>query len=426
MEKPVLIKIAIAFVTASLAVAGIVLIVINVMKKDGYRSILIYELEGTAEIVRGEVGEIDAVEQLYLQSGDRVRVASDSSMRLKLDDDKYVTAEENTEFSIEAVGTKADSKTKIQLTQGAITNEIQNPLSEDSTYEVTTPNAVMAVRGTIFRVEVYFDEDGKVYTKLSTFEGRVSSRLIYPDGTMDEEVGVEGGNEVIIYSDTDLTEYLRGPEAIKFEEFPLQTLYMLKALMEQNAGVIGIDKERLEELIREKTGEEPVEKESEQEEPEAEEETESAEERSEEESGQETEENGTPKNTKQPDPGRTGKQPVPGIMPVTVTPPAVIPPPGGGQRPESGTPPKETSSGDTLPEEPTSEEESPEETSTEEDPKAQSYTVQFLYQGQVFGTQTVKHGETASRPALSPAASGDWNFDFSTKIEKDTGIEWQP
>ena len=169
MEKPVLIKIAIAFVTASLAVAGIVLIVINVMKKDGYRSILIYELEGTAEIVRGEVGEIDAVEQLYLQSGDRVRVASDSSMRLKLDDDKYVTAEENTEFSIEAVGTKADSKTKIQLTQGAITNEIQNPLSEDSTYEVTTPNAVMAVRGTIFRVEVYFDEDGNVYTKLSTF-----------------------------------------------------------------------------------------------------------------------------------------------------------------------------------------------------------------------------------------------------------------
>lgn len=421
MEKPILIKIAIALAAASLAVTGIVLIIINVMKKDSYRSILIYELSGKADIVREEVGEIDAVEQLYLESGDRVRVAEDSSMRLKLDDDKYVTAEENTEFCIEAAGTKADSKTKIQLTKGAITNEIQNPLSADSAYEVTTPNAVMAVRGTIFRVEVYFDEDGKVYTKLSTFEGKVSSRLIYPDGTMDDEVSVEGGDEVVIYSDTNLTEYLRGPEDIKFEELPLQSLYTLQALIENQAGVVGISKERLEELIREKTGEEPAEEETEPEEPEAEEETDSSEEGTEEESGQESEENETARNTKQPESERTGKKPAAGVIPVTVTPPVktppvIIPPIGGGQRPGGETPPKETSSGEAP----------PEETSTEEDTKDRSYTVRFLYQGQVFGTQTVKHGETASRPVLSPAVSGDWNFDFATKIEKDTDIEWKP
>ena len=41
-------------------------------------------------------------------------------------------------------GTEADSRTRICLEQGAITNEIQHPLSEGSQYETSTPNSVMA------------------------------------------------------------------------------------------------------------------------------------------------------------------------------------------------------------------------------------------------------------------------------------------
>ncbi len=53
------------------------------------------------------------------------------------------------------------------------------------------------------------------------------------------------------------------------------------------------------------------------------------------------------------------------------------------------------------------------------------YYVNFTYNGQVFGTQTVNKGELAQIPSLSPAPSGSWEFDFNTPIEHDTTIEWQ-
>ena len=53
------------------------------------------------------------------------------------------------------------------------------------------------------------------------------------------------------------------------------------------------------------------------------------------------------------------------------------------------------------------------------------YEVKFTYNGQVFGTQTVEKGGFAQIPALSPAPTGSWQFDFSTAIEHDTTIEWQ-
>ena len=53
------------------------------------------------------------------------------------------------------------------------------------------------------------------------------------------------------------------------------------------------------------------------------------------------------------------------------------------------------------------------------------YYVNFMYGDTVFGTQTVEKGDTASVPVLAPAATGDWEFDFSDPIERDTDIEWQ-
>ena len=49
----------------------------------------------------------------------------------------------------------------------------------------------------------------------------------------------------------------------------------------------------------------------------------------------------------------------------------------------------------------------------------------FMYNGKVFGTQTVKKGDKAIEPSLAPAASGSWQFDFSKPIEENTTIEWE-
>ena len=254
-KKPIII----AVVAALLVIAAVVVIVILVNKKEQtYRSILVYDVEGTVTITREKVGDLEAYENLQLQSGDSVTVEKDSSVRLKLDDDKYVMVEAESELNLVAEGDGANSKTTINLTKGAITNEIQNKLNGDSEYEVTTPNSIMAVRGTVFRVEVVLDEAGNSYTRLSTFDGTVGSKLIKPDGTIvEEEVLIKAGKEVRIVGTNEDSEYLTEPEDIDYSSLPVKALSFLREIIE-NGHSLSISLEELDKIIAiEKETEEP-------------------------------------------------------------------------------------------------------------------------------------------------------------------------
>ena len=283
--------IAVAILVIAAAVAIILLIT---KKKDSYRVIKIYEVEGAAFVQRDGVDDLEPYANMLLKSGDTVRVDA-GSMTLKLDEDKYVYVEENTEFKLIAQGTDENSKTAIELTKGAITNEIQNKLSTESSYEVNTPNATMAVRGTVFRVEV---------TYVSTLEGKVASRLVYADGSVSEqEVLIEHGYEVIIYQDDKNTDYMGDVEPIDFSKLPQAVSERFGALIDELKEELGLK----EETTNQKS----------------------------------------------------------------------------------------------------------------------EYTVTFLYNGAVFGTQTVKAGACAQEPSLMPEAGGSWDYDFSKPVMEDITIEWK-
>lgn len=235
-----LVLIAISIVVIATAITIILLVM---KKKDSYRVIKIYEVEGTAYVQRNGISDIAPYANMLLESGDTVRVEQ-GSMTLKLDEDKFVYVEADTEFSLIAEGTSENSKTKIILTKGAITNEIQDKLSTESSYEVNTPNATMAVRGTVFRVEITYDEDGVCYTKVSTLEGKVATRLIYADGSIrDKEVMVEHGYEVIIYQDDKNTDYVGDAEPIDFSKLPASICEKFEALIEELKEEMGLEDE---------------------------------------------------------------------------------------------------------------------------------------------------------------------------------------
>lgn len=300
-------------------------------ENGAYRSIMIYEVKGDASITREKTGEIKAAENLKLQSGDKVTVAQGSSLRLKMDDDKYMMLEENTVVTITATGDRDSAKTTIHLEKGVITNVIKNKLNSKSSYEVITPNSIMAVRGTVFRVEVLIGEDGKTYTKLSTFEGNVVVRLINPDGEIEkDEVEVKAGEEIIIEGTKDYSAYVENPKVrtIAYKKLTKETLLFLRDVIRDGQNLC-ITEEEIVKLLEEM---EDVETE------------------------------------------------------------------------ETETEPEEL---------------------TEEGEEEAFYTVTFQYEGKVFGTQEVKEGETAMQPKLNPAASGAWDFDFSTPIESDTVISWK-
>lgn len=227
----IIISMAVVLVVA----IGVLLFLILGKKSESYRIIKVYEMNGEATVYRAEIGEISAYNNMVLQSGDKV-VLNSGRMTLQLDEDKYVYVEEGSELIIEAEGDAANSKTTILLTQGAITNEIQNKLSSESTYEVNTPNSTMSVRGTIFRVSVYEGEDGVFYTKVCVFDGAVETNLIYADGTPadnSKQLDVDHGNQVVIFEDDITTDYLNGIEEIDYDDLPEEVQELLETLFEE-------------------------------------------------------------------------------------------------------------------------------------------------------------------------------------------------
>ena len=420
--------VVIGAVLAAVVAVAVCCVVLMGGKNEAYRSIMVYQVDGNATITRERVGEMAAYENLMLQSGDSVAVASESSMRLKLDDDKYLLAEQDTLMNIVADGDDADAKTYIDLKQGSVTSEIQNKLGPNASYEVNTPNSIMAVRGTIFRVEVAKNESGETDTRLTVFEGTVSARAVMPDGTVsDEEVMVEAGQELYVegtvMSFSDLgeptnTDYESLPQVLQeyIEELGGDTAKNAQGIEEQEQQMQAKAEEAQEEDRKEEAQQAPGQQDTE-EKPEAQE--------------QERTENMPKSQSKAPE--MTQKQQ-----------PSEKPDEEANQVPEQGleeqqqTQPQEVMQPETPQTQPSKPQ--PQTQPQGSDPnkdsssdgqsggggkkKTQYYTVTFQYNGSTFGTQKVKKGEKAEEPKLSPTENGAWDYDFSTKVNKNLTAVW--
>jgi len=196
-------------------------------KKDDYRLLKIYEFSGEGIVERKEVGSITPYSNMVLESGDKVTLTN-GSLTILADDDKYIYLDEGTVIELVASGTKKDSRTKIELENGGITCDVQNKLSDESTYEINTPNASMSIRGTI--VYVFYDpNDEKGKTRAVTFEGVMDSVLIYEDGSREVTVvPVPAGQEVIITRDTETTYYFQKPKPIDYNSLPERILRLIQ------------------------------------------------------------------------------------------------------------------------------------------------------------------------------------------------------
>ncbi|MBQ6845254.1 MAG: FecR domain-containing protein [Agathobacter sp.] len=217
-------------------------------KEDGYRMIQVYEVNGQAIIDRETIGSMDAYENLNLISGDKVTTMLKSYTRLKLDEDKYLLAEEDSIIELVATGDEKSSRTNINLLQGAVTIEVENKLNADSTFEVTTPNSVMAIRGTVFRVKTELDENGKPSTKVSIFEGAVGVQKKDENGNLTEEQVIPESNEALIYEDNG-EEVMIILDEIDVSDIPLETLDFLKDIVESGRELT-IPLEEIEEAIK--------------------------------------------------------------------------------------------------------------------------------------------------------------------------------
>ena len=153
----------------AIAVIAVIAVVITVLNKSNEpRLITVNNFGGSVTIQRGET--LDAFKGLEIVSEDSVTVGEDSSVELLADSDKHISAEENTAFIIHSTGNEKSGNITVDLLYGKALFTIDNKLNEESSFEVTTPNAALSVQGTSF--SVVYDTTEKT-TTVEVFKGIV-------------------------------------------------------------------------------------------------------------------------------------------------------------------------------------------------------------------------------------------------------------
>ena len=176
-----------SLISAVVLIAVITVIIALVFQGDEkYRFIKVDGYYGGVSVSR-ETENMSAFEGLMLLSEDKVQVDGDSLLLLAADDDKKIVAEENTSVELYTDGNKENGKIAIDLSCGKIHVSIEDKLTEESVFQVTTPNASMSVRGTVFTVEYYPEE---VKTILYVERGKVLAEWEGGSGLYEEDEGV--------------------------------------------------------------------------------------------------------------------------------------------------------------------------------------------------------------------------------------------
>lgn len=219
-------KIMVAAIGVVIVAAVVVGIVSLLSREESYRSIAVDGLYGSTIITNETVGEKEAYKGMYLNSGDDVQVQSDSNLTLRIDADKHLYAVEETHFKVEYAENEKSNKKVIHLMEGSTLNRLENALKDGESYTVETPNATMAVRGTVFRVMVDRDDDGLIYTLVEVFDGKVQVDLKQENGDYNGVSDTFGpGESALIRGNTEFAEFVVGEngtykQEIAYKEIP--------------------------------------------------------------------------------------------------------------------------------------------------------------------------------------------------------------
>lgn len=113
-------------------------------------------VQGTAEVKIAFTGQtIMVTTDLLLHSGDEIRTGSDSSVSVEFGDGSRLLVQANSLLVMDTLGVYGDAHmvdTRLRLQQGRVENQVTPRRSPRTRYEILTPAASSAVRGTRYRL----------------------------------------------------------------------------------------------------------------------------------------------------------------------------------------------------------------------------------------------------------------------------------
>ncbi len=397
-------------------------VILNIGGKNAFRNITVLDTLGSISVFREAINDtMEAYVDMNLESGDQVSVGPASELDLKLDDDKYVYVEENTKMYLQSEGDSENSKTVIYMSEGASLHRIDKKLNENSTYEIRTPNATMAIRGTVGWVQVIDSYHSKICLLEGTLtvfcndpvEGQAKGQTITLEAGHKAEIGGDQNHSEIIMQNVGGKLLESAP--IDFKEIPTQTLCNLKSISNtgrkmyigddllQNTVPIDWNRNGLKDVFNDtknvfiqkyrsslqNQSDLPI---------------------------QAATTGNIPEETTAAPENVTEAQTEPATTEPATT-EAATTEAATTQAPTTQAATTEAATTETA----TTEEETTEE-ETEEDTGSSttSYTVTFMYNGNTFAKQTVASGGTASKPLLQPTQVGNWYIASTGTSSSDT------
>ncbi len=184
------------------------------------RSILAEKVTGSV-MSYTEKEEYTVIPGEKLESNRFLNVTGSSDITMLLDSDKHVYAGEGTKLHLLADGKKGSTATRIYLLEGLLVCGIDEKLGSKESFEVSTPNAALSVRGTTFTTKVEKNYNGSLSTNLTVSEGKVEVTTI-EDGEQ-KTFMVEAGNSQEFTGDSpeepELPIYLVGYNVVDLDSF---------------------------------------------------------------------------------------------------------------------------------------------------------------------------------------------------------------
>jgi hypothetical protein len=125
-----------------------------------------------------------------VQVGDEIRTGFNGTVILEVPDGSYMVVSENTTLTIDDYWS-GNLRSLINLMMGKVRFHIQRLGGRPNPYRVTTPTALIAVRGTVFEVTV----DAAYNAEVRCLEGQVA---VESAGLSDREVVLNAGRKTLV------------------------------------------------------------------------------------------------------------------------------------------------------------------------------------------------------------------------------------
>ncbi|MGR9046415.1 MAG: FecR domain-containing protein [Gammaproteobacteria bacterium] len=152
--------------------------------------VVVLKLQGQCRAISADKGPYDLSPGMKLQIGETIRTEANANLTLQFADGSKLLMQEQSELVLDKVSTYGDTgmvDTRLHLRSGYVDTHVQPKKGPGSRYEISTPSAVAAVRGTDFRVNADIRSDSM---RSEVIEGKIGLAAEGTARQIDEGFGV--------------------------------------------------------------------------------------------------------------------------------------------------------------------------------------------------------------------------------------------